>query len=180
MDSVRTFIRYQSITASDPFDDLRVLEYQSKLLDSNVENEYIEILSSMVSAFTFARTDGKIEDYIMDEDLSLSKGIGTLSTVFKSIRENEDLKRKEKESKDKLSEYLSINQDLDIKNIVDRRILKYNAYKKNNALSTFMSNIIQVGMTIESLIDMEYEQAVNLVNYRAKILEEQHDEQKRR
>ena len=43
-----------------------------------------------------------------------------------------------------------------------------------------MSNIIQVGMTIESLIDMEYEQAVNLVNYRAKILEEQHDEQKRR
>lgn len=50
--------------------------------------------------------------------------------------------------------------------------MRHTASQKKNALFMLLSNCIQVGMSIESILDMEYEQAVNLINFRAKKLED--------
>ena len=38
METVRAFVRYQSITGRDPFDDFRMLEFNSKLLEAGVDS----------------------------------------------------------------------------------------------------------------------------------------------
>lgn len=181
MESVNTFIRYQSVTGRDPFDDFRMLEYYSKLFVAGIDGmPYIELLSEMASALDFAAGDLTIGKYVPKDDESMADAIHSIMKAFTSVTAT-DKKNKKDENED--SEYLSNiikrSQDLDIKNKLDRAVMKFNASRKKNAVSQLLSNAIQVGMTIESILPMDYEQAVKLVNFRAKTLEEQQKSKKR-
>ena len=58
MDSVKTFVRYQSITGNDPFDDYRVLCYYGWLSKAGLKlSDYFEKLAAMASAIAYAKTD---------------------------------------------------------------------------------------------------------------------------
>lgn len=182
MESVNTFIRYQSVTGRDPFDDFRMLEYYSKLFVSGVDGmPYIELLAEMASALDFAAGDLPIGQYAQKDDESMADAVHSITKAFTSVTVVE---KKDKQDDDENSEYLSKiierSQDLDIKNKLDRAVLKFNASRKKNALSQLLSNAIQVGMTIESILPMDYEQAVKLVNFRAKVLEKQQQKNKKR
>lgn len=182
MESVNTFIRYQSVTGRDPFDDFRMLEYYSKLFVAGIDGmPYVELLSEMASALDFAAGDLPIGKYVLKDDESMADAIHSVTKAFTSVTANN---KKNKQNDDEDSEYLSSiikrSQDLDIKNKLDRAVMRFNASRKKNAVSQLLSNAIQVGMTIESILPMNYEQAVKLVNFRAKILEEQQQKSKKR
>lgn len=182
MESVNTFIRYQSVTGRDPFDDFRMLEYYSKLFVAGVDGmPYIELLAEMASALNFAAGDLPIGKYVPSDDESMADAIHLITKAFTSVTADD---KKVKQDDDEDSEYLSNiikrSQDLDIKNKLDRAVMKFNASRKKNAVSQLLSNTIQVGMTIESILPMDYEQAVKLVNFRAKRLEEQQQKNKKK
>lgn len=182
MESVNTFIRYQSVTGRDPFDDFRMLEYYSKLFVAGIDGmPYIELLAEMASALDFAAGNLPIGKYVPKDDESMADAIHSIMKAFTSVT-TADKKNKKDENED--SEYLSKiikrSQDLDIKNKLDRAVMKFNASRKKNAVNQLLSNAIQVGMTIESILPMDYEQAVKLINFRAKELEEQQQKSKKR
>ena len=182
MESVNTFIRYQSVTGRDPFDDFRMLEYYSKLFVAGIDGmPYVELLAEMASALDFAAGNLPIGKYVPRDDESMADAIHLITKAFTSVTAAD---KKNKQDEDEDSEYLSNiikrSQDLDIKNKLDRAVMKFNASRKKNAVSQLLSNAIQVGMTIESILQMDYEQAVKLVNFRAKTLEEQQQKSKKR
>ena len=184
MESVNTFIRYQSVTGRDPFDDFRMLEYYSKLFVAGIDGmPYIELLAEMASALNFAAGDLPIGKYVPSDDESMVDAIHLITKAFTSVTADNKKDKQDKQDDDD-SEYLSNiikrSQDLDIKNKLDRAVMKFNASRKKNAVSQLLSNAIQVGMTIESILPMDYEQAVKLVNFRAKELEEQQQKSKKR
>lgn len=182
MESVNTFIRYQSVTGRDPFDDFRMLEYYSKLFVAGVDGmPYIELLAEMASALNFAAGDLPIGKYVPSDDESMTDAIHSVMKAFTSVTAADKKNKKdENEDSEYLSKIIKRSQDLDIKNKLDRAVLKFNASRKKNAVSQLLSNAIQVGMTIESILPMDYEQAVKLVNFRAKTLEEQQQKSKKR
>ena len=182
MESVNTFIRYQSVTGRDPFDDFRMLEYYSKLFVAGIDGmPYIELLSEMASALDFAAGDLPIGKYVPKDDGSMIDAIHSIMKAFTSVTAADKKNKKdENEDSEYLSKIIKRSQDLDIKNKLDRAVMKFNASRKKNAVSQLLSNAIQVGMTIESILPMDYEQAVNLVNFRAKTLEEQQQKSKKR
>lgn len=184
MESVNTFIRYQSVTGRDPFDDFRMLEYYSKLFVAGIDGmPYIELLSEMASALDFAAGDLPIGKYVPKDDESMADAIHSITKAFTSVT-SADKKNKKDENENEDSEYLSSiikrSQDLDIKNKLDRAVMKFNASRKKNAVSQLLSNAIQVGMTIESISPMDYEQAVKLINFRTKTLEKQQQKSKKK
>lgn len=182
MESVNTFIRYQSVTGRDPFDDFRMLEYYSKLFVAGIDGmPYIELLSEMASALNFAAGDLPIGKYVPKDDESMADAIHSIMKAFTSVTAiDKKNKKDENEDSEYLSKIIKRSQDLDIKNKLDRAVMKFNASRKKNAVSQLLSNAIQVGMTIESILPMDYEQAVKLVNFRAKTLEEQQQKSKKR
>lgn len=182
MESVNTFIRYQSVTGRDPFDDFRMLEYYSKLFVAGIDGmPYIELLSEMASALNFAAGDLPIGKYVPKDDESMASAIDSIMKAFTSVTAADKKNKKdENEDSEYLSKIIKRSQDLDIKNKLDRAVMKFNASRKKNAVSQLLSNAIQVGMTIESILPMDYEQAVKLVNFRAKTLEEQQQKSKKR
>lgn len=182
MESVNTFIRYQSVTGRDPFDDFRMLEYYSKLFVAGIDGmPYIELLSEMASALNFAAGDLPIGKYVPKDDESMADAIHSVMKAFTSVTAADKKNKKdENEDSEYLSKIIKRSQDLDIKNKLDRAVMKFNASRKKNAVSQLLSNAIQVGMTIESILPMDYEQAVKLVNFRAKTLEEQQQKSKKR
>lgn len=185
MESVNTFIRYQSVTGRDPFDDFRMLEYYSKLFVAGVDGmPYVELLAEMASALNFAAGNLSIGKYVPKDDESMADAIHSVMKAFTSVTADDKKDKKDKQDDDEDSEYLSNiikkSQDLDIKNKLDRAVMRFNASRKKNAVSQLLSNAIQVGMTIESILPMDYEQAVKLVNFRAKVLEEQQQKSKKR
>lgn len=182
MESVNTFIRYQSVTGRDPFDDFRMLEYYSKLFVAGIDGmPYIELLSEMASALNFAAGDLPIGKYVPKDDESMADAIHSVTKAFTSVTAvDKKNKKNENEDSEYLSNIIKRSQDLDIKNKLDRAVMKFKASRKKNAVSQLLSNAIQVGMTIESILPMDYEQAVKLVNFRAKTLEEQQQKSKKR
>lgn len=180
MESVKTFIRYQSVVGRDPFDDFRMLEYYSKLFVAGIDGmPYVELLSEMASAIDFAASDLPIGNYIPNDDESMADAIHLVTKAFTSVTVAEK-KAKLDEDSTYLSKIVKRSQDLDIKNKLDRAVMQFNASRKREAVSQLLSNSIQVGMTIESILPMDYEQAVKLVNFRAKVLEEQQSKYKKR
>ena len=57
MDTVKTFVRYVGLTNRDPFDDVRMLNFYSRLADVGVDYQsYFELLAEMASVLHYART----------------------------------------------------------------------------------------------------------------------------
>lgn len=175
MDSVRTFVRYQSIMGTDPFDDFRMLEFNSKLFIHGVDaTQYIKLLSEMTSAILYSRTNKQIENYYFSDEIEMMDAISIVTSSFESVMVDDKPKNKNNDTHvdESLIDIVNKNKVNDVTDIQQRLIMKHMASQKKNALFMLLSNCIQVGMSMESIFDMDYEQAVNLINFRAKKLED--------
>lgn len=188
MDSVKTFVRYQSITGNDPFDDYRVLCYYGWLSKSGLKlSEYFEKLASMASAFAYAKTDKPIDAYIKTYDLKRPDGadytmIDAAEEVASSFKvttsSNHDTSLLEADN-EALSQ-LHQQENFDPTDKYDRYLLENEVSKKSNAVSHLLQNAKQVGFDLTEIYDLEYMQAVNLINGRIKILKRQKKAQEKR
>lgn len=175
MDSVGTFVRYQSIMGTDPFDDFRMLEFNSKLFINGIDaSPYIKLLSEMASAIIYSRTRNPIENYYFSDEIEMMDAISIVISSFESVIVDDKPKTKNNNLNvdESLIEIVNKNKADDVTDIQQRLIMRHTASQKKNALFMLLSNCIQVGMSIESILNMEYEQAVNLINFRAKKLED--------
>lgn len=188
MDSVKTFVRYQSITGNDPFDDYRVLCYYGWLSKAGFKlSEYFEKLASMASAIAYAKTKKPIDSYTKTYDLK--RPDGTAYTMIDAAEEvassfvvttssNHDTRLLEAD-KEALSQ-LHRQENFDPTDKYDRYLMGKEVNKKSNAVSHLLQNAKQVGFDLTEIYDLEYMQAVNLINARVKILNKQRKQQERR
>lgn len=178
MDSVKTFVRYQSITGSDPFDDYRVLCYYGWLSKAGFKlSEYFEKLASMASAFAYAKTEKPIDSYTKTYDLKHPDGtaytmidaaeeVASSFVVTTSSAHDTSLLEADKEALSQLHQ----QENFDPNDRYDRYFMEKEVNKKSNALSHLLQNGKQVGFDLTEIYDLEYMQAVNLINGRIKIL----------
>lgn len=176
MDTVKTFVRYVGLTNRDPFDDVRMLNFYSRLADVGVDYQsYFELLAEMASVLHYARTREPLDGYTMTYDLKNDDGSDftledAIDYVMSSFKSNKIVNVDSKlDTTGHIDEF-----DLDPTNLADRALMKHEASKKKNAVNVLLSNIIQVGASMDVVLDMEYVQAVDFINHRAKILKEQY------
>lgn len=179
METVNTFTRYTSITGRDPFDDLRLLSFYESLFRNDIEYEpFITLLSDMLSAILFAKSKDSISEYEQSYDFYKEDGtemgiMDASETLMKSFEVIGD----GGVANDNVSKPPS-SDDLSILDEDERRLLKHQASRKKNSVMVLLSNAIQVGASLDVIMDMEYTQAVNFINYRAELLEKQHKQSK--
>ena len=188
MDSVKTFVRYQSITGNDPFDDYRVLCYYSWLSKAGLKlGDYFEKLASMASAIAYAKTANPIDSYRMTYDLKRSDGasytledaaeeVASSFAITTSSNHDANLLEADKEALSQLHQ----QENFDPTDRYDRYLMGKEVDKKSNAVSHLLQNAKQVGFSLTEIYDLEYVQAVNLINGRIKILNKQRKQQERR
>lgn len=188
MDSVRTFVRYQSITGNDPFDDYRVLCYYGWLSKAGLKlSEYFEKLASMASAIAYAKTEKPIDAYTKTYDLKRPDGtdytitdaaeeVASSFIVTTSSNHDTSLLEADKEALSQLHQ----QDNFDPNDKYDRYLMEKEVNKKSNAVSHLLQNAKQVGFDLTEIYDLEYMQAVNLINGRIKILNKQRREQEKR
>lgn len=188
MDSVKTFVRYQSITGNDPFDDYRLLCYYGWLSKAGLKlGDYFEMLASMASAIAYAKTKKPIDSYTKTYDLK--RPDGTAYTMIDAAEEvassfvlttssNHDTSLLEAD-KEALSQ-LHRQENFDPSDKYDRYLMGKEVNKKSNAVSHLLQNAKQVGFDLTEIYDLEYVQAVNLINGRIKVLNQQRKQQERR
>lgn len=178
MDSVKTFVRYQSITGNDPFDDYRVLCYYGWLSKAGFKlSDYFEKLASMASAFAYAKTSKPIDDYTKTYDLKRPDGtaytmldaaeeVASSFAVTTSSAHDTSLLEADKEALSQLNQ----QGNFDPNDRYDRYFMEKEANRKSNALSHLLQNAKQVGFSLNEIYNLEYVQAVNLINGRIKML----------
>lgn len=188
MDSVKTFVRYQSITGNDPFDDYRMLCYYGWVSKAGLElDKYFELLASMASALTYAKTANPIDSYRMTYDLKRSDGASytledaavTVASSFRITTQSSHESNLLMTDKKAIAQ-LNNQNDLDSSDKYDRYLKLKEASKKYNAVSKLLQNAKQVGFDLTEIYDLEYMQAVNLINGRIKVLNKQRKQQERR
>lgn len=187
MDSVKTFVRYQSITGTDPFDDYRVLCYYGWLSKAGLKlSEYFEKLASMASAFAYAKTDKPIDAYVKTYDLKRPDGedytmidaaeeVASSFVVTTSSNHDASLLKADKDALLQLHR----QENFDPTDKYDRYLVEKEVSKKSTAVSHLLQNAKQVGFDLTEIYDLEYMQAVNLINERIKILNHQRKAQER-
>lgn len=178
MDCVKTFVRYQSITGNDPFDDYRVLCYYGWLSKAGFKlSDYFEKLASMASAFAYAKTSKPIDDYTKTYDLKRPDGtaytmldaaeeVASSFAVTTSSAHDTSLLEADKEALSQLNQ----QGNFDPNDRYDRYFMEKEANRKSNALSHLLQNAKQVGFSLNEIYNLEYVQAVNLINGRIKML----------
>lgn len=188
MDSVRTFVRYQSITGNDPFDDYRVLCYYGWLSKAGLKlSEYFEKLASMASAIAYAKTEKPIDAYTKTYDLKRPDGtdytmidaaeeVASSFIITTSSNHDTSLLEADKEALSQLHQ----QENFDPNDKYDRYLMEKEVNKKLNVVSHLLQNAKQVGFDLTEIYDLEYMQAVNLINGRIKILNKQRREQEKR
>ena len=188
MDSVKTFVRYQSITGNDPFDDYRVICYYGWLSKAGFKlSEYFEKLASMASAIAYAKTDKPIDAYTKTYDLKRPDGtdytmidaaeeVASSFIVTTSSNHDTSLLKADKEAVAQLHQ----QENFDPNDKYDRYLMEKEVNKKLNVVSHLLQNAKQVGFDLTEIYDLEYMQAVNLINGRIKILNKQRAQEKRR
>lgn len=177
METVRAFVRYQSITGRDPFDDFRMLEFNSKLLEAGVDSmPYFELLSEMANVLEFAKTNKSIDKYEQNLDLDFTEALTIIKVAYTSLTLGDA--PAVKPGNEDLAAIIETSKELTPDDPLTRRLLEHQAKTKKNAVNILLSNVIQVGGTIESILPMEYEQAVNFINYRALVLQKQNKQQR--
>ena len=188
MDSVRTFVRYQSITGNDPFDDYRLLCYYGWLSKAGLKlSEYFEKLASMASAFAYAKTEKPIDAYTKTYDLKRPDGteytmidaaeeVASSFTVTTSSNHDASLLKADKEALSQLHQ----QENFDPNDKYDRYLMRKEVDKKSNVVSHLLQNAKQTGFDLTEIYDLEYMQAVNLINGRIKVLNKQRKQQERR
>lgn len=188
MDSVRTFVRYQSITGNDPFDDYRVLCYYGWLSKAGVKlSDYFEKLAAMASAIAYAKTDKPIDAYTKTYDLKRPDGtdytmadaaeeVASSFIVTTSSNHDTSLLKADKEALSQLHR----QENFDPNDKYDRYLMEKEVNKKLNVVSHLLQNSKQVGFDLTEIYDLEYMQAVNLINGRIKILNKQRKAQEKR
>lgn len=188
MDSVKTFVRYQSITGNDPFDDYRVLCYYGWLSKAGMKlSEYFEKLASMASAIAYAKTEKPIDSYTKTYDLKRPDGtdytmldaaeeVASSFVVTTSSNHDTSLLKADKEALSQLHQ----QENFDPTDKYDRYLMGKEVDKKSNSVSHLLQNAKQVGFNLTEIYDLEYMQAVNLINGRIKVLNRQRKQQERR
>ena len=188
MDSVKTFVRYQSITGNDPFDDYRVLCYYGWLSKAGLKlSDYFEKLASMASAIAYAKTDKPIDAYTKTYDLKRPDGtdytiidaaeeVASSFIVTTSSSHDTSLLKADKEALSQLHR----QENFDPNDKYDRYLMEKEVNKKLNVVSHLLQNAKQTGFDLTEIYDLEYMQAVNLINGRIKILNRQRKQQERR
>ena len=188
MDSVKTFVRYQSITGNDPFDDYRVLCYYGWLSKAGLKlSDYFEKLASMASAIAYAKTGKPIDAYTKTYDLKRPDGtdctmidaaeeVASSFKVTTSSNHDTSLLKADKEALSQLHR----QENFDPTDKYDRCLMEKEVGKKSNAVSHLLQNAKQVGFDLTEIYDLEYMQAVNLINGRIKVLNRQRKQQERR
>lgn len=188
MDSVKTFVRYQSITGSDPFDDYRVLCYYGWLSKAGLKlSNYFEKLAAMASAIAYAKTDKPIDAYTKTYDLKRPDGtdytmidaaeeVASSFIVTTSSNHDTSLLKADKEALSQLHQ----QENFDPTDQFDRYLMEKEVNKKLNVVSHLLQNAKQVGFDLTEIYDLEYMQAVNLINGRIKILNKQRRAQEKR
>lgn len=188
MDSVKTFVRYQSITGNDPFDDYRILCYYGWLSKAGFKlSEYFEKLASMASAIAYAKTNKPIDAYTKTYDLKRPDGtdytmidaaeeVASSFVVTTSSAHDSSLLEADKEALSQLHR----QENFDPTDKYDRYFMEKEVNKKANALSHLLQNAKQIGFDLTEIYDLEYMQAVNLINGRIKILSKLRKAQEKR
>lgn len=188
MDSVKTFVRYQSITGNDPFDDYRVLCYYGWLSKAGLKlSDYFEKLAAMASAIAYAKTDKPIDAYTKTYDLKRPDGtdytmidaaeeVASSFIVTTSSNHDTSLLKADKEALSQLHR----QENFDPNDKYDRYLMEKEVNKKLNVVSHLLQNAKQVGFDLTEIYDLEYMQAVNLINGRIKILNKQRRAQEKR
>lgn len=188
MDSVKTFVRYQSITGNDPFDDYRLLCYYGWLSKAGLKlSEYFEKLASMASAIAYAKTEKPIDSYTKTYDLKRPDGtdytmidaaeeVASSFVVTTSSTHDTSLLEADKEALSQLHR----QENFDPNDKYDRYLMGKAVDKKSNVVSHLLQNAKQVGFDLTEIYDLEYMQAVNLINGRIKVLNQQRKQQERR
>ena len=188
MDSVKTFVRYQSITGTDPFDDYRVLCYYGWLSKAGLKlGDYFEKLASMASAIAYAKTDKPIDAYTKTYDLKRPDGtdytmidaaeeVASSFIVTTSSNHDNSLLKADKEALSQLHQ----QENFDPNDKYDRYLMEKEVNKKLNVVSHLLQNAKQTGFDLTEIYDLEYMQAVNLINGRIKILNKQRRAQEKR
>lgn len=188
MDSVKTFVRYQSITGNDPFDDYRLLCYYGWLSKAGLKlSDYFEKLASMASAIAYAKTEKPIDAYTKTYDLKRPDGtdctmidaaeeVASSFALTTSSNHDTSLLEADKEALSQLHQ----QENFDPTDKYDRYLMGKEVDKKYNAVSQLLQNAKQVGFDLTEIYDLEYMQAVNLINGRVKILNKQRKAQERR
>ena len=188
MDSVKTFVRYQSITGNDPFDDYRVLCYYGWLSKAGLKlGDYFEMLASMASAIAYAKTEKPIDAYTKTYDLKRPDGtaytmidaaeeVASSFIVTTSSNHDASLLKADKEALSQLHR----QENFDPNDKYDRCLMGKEVNKKYNTVSKLLQNAKQVGFDLTEIYDLEYVQAVKLINGRVKILNKQRKQQERR
>ena len=185
---MKTFVRYQSITGNDPFDDYRILCYYGWLSKAGLKlSEYFEKLASMASAIAYAKTEKPIDAYIKTYDLKRPDGtdytmidaaeeVASSFKVTTSSNHDTSLLKADKEALSQLHR----QEHFDATDKYDRCLMRKEVDKKSNAVSHLLQNAKQVGFDLTEIYDLEYMQAVNLINGRIKVLNRQRKQQERR
>lgn len=188
MDSVKTFVRYQSITGNDPFDDYRVLCYYGWLSKAGLKlSDYFEKLASMASAIAYAKTEKPIDAYTKTYDLKRPDGtdytmidaaeeVASSFVVTTSSNHDTSLLKADNVALSQLHQ----QENFDPTDKYDRYLIGEEVSKKSNAVSQLLQNAKQVGFDLTEIYDLEYMQAVNLINGRIKILKRQKKAQEKR
>ena len=188
MDSVKTFVRYQSITGNDPFDDYRVLCYYGWISKAGLKlSDYFEKLASMASAIAYAKTEKPIDSYTKTYDLKRPDGtdytmidaaeeVASSFVVTTSSNHDTSLLKADKEALVQLHR----QENFDPTDKYDRYLMEKEVNKKSNAVSHLLQNAKQVGFSLTEIYDLEYMQAVNLINGRIAILNKQRKAQEKR
>lgn len=188
MDSVKTFVRYQSITGNDPFDDYRVLCYYGWLSKAGLKlGDYFEKLAYMASAIAYAKTEKPIDSYTKTYDLKRPDGtdytmidaaeeVASSFVLTTSSNHDTGLLEADREALSQLHQ----QENFDPTDKYDRYLMGKEVNKKSNAVSHLLQNAKQVGFSLTEIYDLEYMQAVNLINGRIKVLNKQRKQQERR
>lgn len=188
MNSVKTFVRYQSITGNDPFDDYRVLCYYGWLSKAGLKlSDYFEKLASMASAIAYAKTEKPIDAYTKTYDLKRPDGtdytmidaaeeVASSFVVTTSSNHDASLLEADKEALSQVHQ----QENFDPTDKYDRYLMGREVDKKSHAVSQLLQNAKQVGFDLTEIYDLEYMQAVNLINGRIRILNKQRKEQEKR
>lgn len=187
METVKTFARYTSISGRDPFDDLRLLSFYESLFRNDIEYEsFINLLIEMLSILEFSRTKESVTDYtqtfeIYNDDgveMGLLEASSTLMKSFDIVLGETSTQKAERIEIDGVSKDSPMLAPVSVLDEDGRRLLKSRAMRKNNTVMVLLSNAIQVGASLDVIMEMEYTHAVSFINYRAEVLEKQYNQKK--
>ena len=141
----------------------------------------------MASAIAYAKTDKPIDAYTKTYDLKRPDGtdytmidaaeeVASSFIVTTSSNHDTSLLKADKEALSQLHQ----QENFDPTDKYDRYLMEKEVNKKLNVVSHLLQNAKQVGFDLTEIYDLEYMQAVNLINGRIKILNQQRRAQEKR